>query len=104
MPVLVSSPRFIGRREELGVLEAALARAERGEGSAVLVSGESGRGKSRLIGEFAARARATGATVLVGECLELAEGELPYAPIVGALRSLHHERGSLRNERGGLGY
>ena len=75
------------------MLEAALARAERGEGSAVLVSGESGIGKSRLLSEFAARARATGATVLWGECLELAEGELPYAPIVGALRSLLRERG-----------
>jgi DNA-binding CsgD family transcriptional regulator len=31
--------------------------------------------------------------VLWGECLELAEGELPYAPIVGALRSLRRERG-----------
>lgn len=91
MPVLVSSPRFIGRREELGVLEAALARAERGEGSVVLVSGESGMGKSRLIGDFVSTARAAGAIALIGECVELADGELPYAPIAGALRSLLHE-------------
>ena len=91
MPVLVSSPRFIGRREELAVLEAALTRAERGEGSVVLVSGESGMGKSRLIGDFVATARAAGAIALIGECLEFADGELPYAPIAGALRSLLHE-------------
>jgi class 3 adenylate cyclase/tetratricopeptide (TPR) repeat protein len=91
MPVLVSSPRFVGRREELGVLEDALARAEHGEGSAVLVSGESGMGKSRLIGRLVATARDRGEIVMVGECVEFAEGELPYAPIGGALRSLLHE-------------
>src|SRR5436190_18560921 len=94
MPVLVSSPRFIGRREELEVLETALTRAQDSEGSLVLVSGESGIGKSRLIAEFADHARAWGATVLIGECLELAGGELPYAPIVSALRSLARESGT----------
>lgn len=88
----VSSPRFIGRGEELAELDDALARAEGGEGAVVLVSGESGIGKSRLIGEFSGKARARGATVLVGECLQLAEGELPYAPIIGALRALLHGR------------
>jgi class 3 adenylate cyclase/tetratricopeptide (TPR) repeat protein len=91
MPVLVSSPRFIGRRKELGVLEDALARAEHGEGSVVLVSGESGMGKSRLIGGLVATARDRGEIVMVGECVEFAEGELPYAPIGSALRSLLHE-------------
>jgi DNA-binding CsgD family transcriptional regulator len=94
MPGPVSSPRFVGRGAELAALESALARAESGQGATVLVAGESGIGKSRLIAELAARARGAGATVLLGECLELAEGELPYAPIVGALRSLVRERGS----------
>jgi class 3 adenylate cyclase/tetratricopeptide (TPR) repeat protein len=101
MPVLVSSPRFIGRREELGVLEAALDRAQRGEGSLVLVSGESGIGKSRLISEFAAGARNRGATVLIGECLELAGGQLPYAPIASALRSMERESGASRTDTPG---
>jgi class 3 adenylate cyclase/predicted ATPase len=91
MAVFVSSPRFIGRGEELGVLEDALARAEHGEGSVVLVSGESGMGKSRLIGGLIATARDRDEIVMVGECVEFAEGELPYAPIGGALRSLLHE-------------
>jgi DNA-binding CsgD family transcriptional regulator len=46
-------------------------------------------GKTRLVGELRARAAESGALVLSGECVELGEGELPYAPIVGALRSLH---------------
>jgi ATP/maltotriose-dependent transcriptional regulator MalT len=84
----VSSPEFIGREQELAALEAMLSSAESGDGSFALLAGESGVGKSRLTGELSARARARGMTVLVGECLELAEGELPYAPLVGALRSL----------------
>jgi DNA-binding CsgD family transcriptional regulator len=90
----VSSPLFVGRRAELAALEAAVARAREGTGSAVLVAAEAGIGKSRLIAEFTARTNATGATVLVGECVPVGEGELPYAPIVGALRSLVRERAS----------
>jgi DNA-binding NarL/FixJ family response regulator len=90
----VSSSVFVGREQELAALEAALTRAGSGEGTVVLLAGESGIGKSRLIGELTERARGQGATVLTGECLELAEGELPYAPIVGALRSLVRERGT----------
>jgi DNA-binding CsgD family transcriptional regulator/tetratricopeptide (TPR) repeat protein len=88
----VSSPRFIGRDAELAALDGALDRAERGEAAVALIAGESGIGKSRLIAEFSARARARGATVLVGECLQLTEGELPYAAIVSALRELLHAR------------
>jgi predicted ATPase/DNA-binding CsgD family transcriptional regulator len=84
----VSSPRFIGRGTELASLDGALARAESGDAAVVLIAGESGIGKSRLIAEFAPRARARGAAVLVGECLQLTEGELPYAAIVAALRGL----------------
>src|SRR5437763_4543138 len=45
-------------------------------------------GKSRLISEIAGHAEREGMIVAVGECLPLGEGELPYAPVVGALRSL----------------
>ena len=45
-------------------------------------------GKSRLISELAGCAERSDMMVLVGECVPLAEGELPYAPIVVALRSL----------------
>ena len=73
-------------------LEAALARTREGFGSVVFVGGEAGIGKSRLIAELAGRAERGGMTVVVGECLPLGGGELPYAPIVGALRSLVAQR------------
>jgi DNA-binding CsgD family transcriptional regulator len=90
----LTSPRFVGRREELDALRATLDRAADGCGSVILVGGEAGIGKSRLIGKLAAQARRDGATVLIGECLPLGgDGELPYAPVIGALRSLARERG-----------
>ncbi|MFT3865185.1 MAG: DUF2791 family P-loop domain-containing protein [Solirubrobacterales bacterium] len=84
----VSSPVFIGREAELTTLAAELDTVEAGEGSAVLIAGESGIGKSRLVTELGTAARERGFTVLTGECLELAEGELPFAALIGALRSL----------------
>jgi DNA-binding CsgD family transcriptional regulator len=84
----VSSPNFVGRAEQMAALEAALERAERGEAGAVFVSGESGVGKTRLLRELERRAVARGARVLRGECLAFGAGELPYAPVAGALRGL----------------
>ncbi len=75
------------------MFDEALAGAEAGRPSLLLASGESGVGKSRLVAEFAARTRAAGARVLCGDCIELGDGELPYAPIVGALRDLIREIG-----------
>jgi ATP/maltotriose-dependent transcriptional regulator MalT len=84
----ISSPRFVGRREELIALEGAVTAAVDGAGSAVLVAGEAGVGKSRLISELATRIEASGASVLIGECPPVGDGEIPYAPIVSALRAL----------------
>jgi DNA-binding CsgD family transcriptional regulator/tetratricopeptide (TPR) repeat protein len=88
MPRRVSSPRFVGRSEELAVLDAMLERAAAGAGGAVLVEGEAGIGKSRLMARLEAQADAAGVRVLIAECLQLAEGELAFAPIVSALRSV----------------
>jgi ATP/maltotriose-dependent transcriptional regulator MalT len=88
VPARVSCPSFVGRADELAAVEAALARAAGGRSAAVLLGGDAGMGKSRLVAEFEQRARAAQAEVLVGECVELAEGELPYGPIVAALRPL----------------
>jgi DNA-binding NarL/FixJ family response regulator/tetratricopeptide (TPR) repeat protein len=84
----ISSPVFVGRRSELAALDAVLARAVNGDGSAVLVEGEAGIGKSRLMAQFESCGRAAGLAVLAGECLPLAEGELAFAPVVAALRSV----------------
>ena len=88
MPVRVSSVDFIGRADELKAMEAALDRARDGQAGAVLLGGDAGIGKSRLVAEFERRATASGAQVLVGECVDLAGGELPYGPIVAALRPI----------------
>ncbi|MET0769589.1 MAG: alpha/beta fold hydrolase, partial [Solirubrobacteraceae bacterium] len=78
---------MIGRAEELERLERALRRAGSGTGSAVLVAGEAGIGKTRLVGELARHAGDAGFQVLVGRCLDLVGTELPYQPFVDALRS-----------------
>jgi AAA ATPase domain len=69
------APVFVGRVEELAALDAAFERVRGGRPSAVLIGGEAGVGKSRLVSEFAGRARAAGAArVLRGHCLELSAG------------------------------
>src|SRR5215469_15860484 len=86
---------FVGRARELAELDAALGRVREGRPSAVLVGGEAGVGKSRLVGEFGARARAAGAVrVLSGYCLDLSAEGLPFAPFTGVLRDLIHDLGA----------
>ena len=84
----ISSPRFVGRTKELARLEAALAS---GQPRTLLVGGEAGIGKTRLLAEFTSRAGAAGARVLTGACLDVGEGALPYGPISQALRQLVRE-------------
>jgi AAA ATPase domain len=88
MATRVSSSRFVGRAPELAELSFALEAADAGTPSLVLVAGDSGVGKSRLVSEFAERARQAGARFLSGDCVELGEGELPNAPLISALRPL----------------
>ncbi len=79
---------FVGRVCELGELERALDAARAGTGSAVLVAGEAGIGKTRLVSEFARRARSAGSEVLLGRSIDLVGTELPYQPFAEALRPL----------------
>jgi DNA-binding CsgD family transcriptional regulator len=90
----VSCPIFIGRAVELDRLQSALEDARDGRPAARLIAGEAGIGKTRLVAEFMARAREAGARVLVGDCLQLGETGLPYAPFVGALRPVLRSRSS----------
>jgi predicted ATPase len=79
---------FIGRADELGRLEATLDRAEQRRPQAVLLAGEAGVGKTRLLLEFADQARRRGVRVLAGGCVELGDIGLAYLPVVDALRGL----------------
>jgi DNA-binding CsgD family transcriptional regulator len=87
----IVSPVLVGRRTELQVLEAALDRSVMGQSAAVLLSGEAGVGKSRLVLELAERARASGARVLVGGCAEFGGEGIPFGPVVDVVRTLADE-------------
>src|ERR1700744_5529616 len=82
------SPVLVGRDAEMGTLETALETVRQGEPAAVLIGGEAGRGKTRLIAEFTAAARGAGVRVLTGACLELGADGLPYSPFTAMMRDL----------------
>jgi predicted ATPase/DNA-binding SARP family transcriptional activator len=75
---------FVGRVTETEALNAAWARAARGSGSTIFISGEAGVGKSRLVGELAASVAAEGGRVLFGDTSN--PEEVPYEALVEALR------------------
>ena len=87
----IVSSELIGRERELGLCAQALHDAERGRARTVLLGGEAGIGKTRVLAAVLDAARDEGAVVLVGGCIGLAEGSLPFAPIVEALRPLVRE-------------
>ncbi len=91
MPGTLSSPILVGRATELLALDAALRRAEAGSPAIVLIGGDAGLGKTRLVDEFAAAARQSGARVLIGGCVDLGGEGVPYGPFLEALRSLGRE-------------
>jgi ATP/maltotriose-dependent transcriptional regulator MalT len=84
----VVSPVLIGRGEELAALAATLDRALAGETGFVLLGGEAGVGKTRLLQELTARAQDAGFCVLSGQCVEPGAEGLPFAPLVDVLRTL----------------
>ena len=83
---------IVGREADLAALRDAMKRTRNAEPSAVLVGGEAGVGKTRLVEEFC-RSIGEAAHVLTGHCLELGEEGLPYAPFAAALRELVHRAG-----------
>ncbi|WP_405638581.1 AAA family ATPase [Streptomyces sp. NBC_01178] len=82
------SPEFIGRAEELASLTEALGRAASGDPQALLIGGEAGVGKTRLVEQFVTTAERRGAVVAVGSCVEIGADGLPFAPFPTALRAL----------------
>ena len=91
----LTSSHFVGRAGELAELQRAFDEAASGRPGLVLVGGESGVGKTRLVSEFEQRlmllgaeggAGSPGVIFLRGQSLEQSDGDLPYAPLLGALR------------------
>jgi DNA-binding SARP family transcriptional activator/tetratricopeptide (TPR) repeat protein len=85
-PPAAWEPPLVGRQRDLARLREALDRALGGRGQLVVLIGEAGAGKSRLVGELAAGATRRLARVLLGRCYET-ERILPFAPWVHALRA-----------------
>src|SRR5215831_2211053 len=69
----VSSPVLVGRAAEAAQLWAAFECAQAGSPATVVVAGEAGVGKTRLVTELIARARAQGTLALTGGCLNVVE-------------------------------
>ncbi|MBO9627216.1 MAG: AAA family ATPase [Microbacterium sp.] len=87
MPPFAPSAAMVGRDADLAHLRTLFERAVEGVPAAVLVEGEAGIGKSRLLREFGAEV-ANRADVHVGWCLDLGATRIPYGPLTGILRSI----------------
>jgi class 3 adenylate cyclase/tetratricopeptide (TPR) repeat protein len=96
----VSSPVLIGRLSQTEALHGAFLRAADGEARTVLLGGEAGVGKSRILAEFLGWVAQQGGRALLGGCLELAGSALPYAPIIEALRPVARRDQSLLAQLG----
>nr|MBA3800769.1 AAA family ATPase [Geodermatophilaceae bacterium] len=82
----VAAAKLFGRTRELGLLESAWRTAAAGSPSLVLVRGEAGVGKTRLVGEVADLARSQGAVVASSQCFGTS-GRLALAPVADWLRN-----------------
>ncbi len=78
---------FVGRHEECQRLGRALAEVARGRGQVLLMSGEAGVGKTRMLQELLAKARQAGSTVLTASAYEV-ESRRPFGPWIDALRQV----------------
>ncbi len=98
MPQNLFDTPLIGRDDELTRLAAVLDRARVREARAVLIAGDAGVGKTRVLAEAAGRASDRGMTVLTGHCVDLGDVGLPYLPfteILGVLAADDRFAGAL---------
>ena len=87
-----ASPSMIGREPDLETLHEQLAESSEGNPRAVIVGGEAGIGKTRLLDEFRAESSRS-ALVLMGRSVDLGADGAPYAPFTGILRQLADDIG-----------
>ena len=84
VPAARPRPPLVGRTTELTALGAAWSRSRAGEGQVVLIEGEPGEGKSRLLDELVARARLDDATVAVARAVP-ADRAVAWSGLAGLL-------------------
>lgn len=94
MGVTARAARMVGRAAELEALERAVTAGARGEPGAVLVRGEAGIGKSRLVREVLDGPAAADAVTAIAHCVDLGPVGAPLTPIRRLLRDLHAAVGS----------
>ncbi|MEO6703214.1 MAG: AAA family ATPase [Jatrophihabitantaceae bacterium] len=96
---------FVGRRGELDLLSLRLADARHGRARTLLIGGEAGVGKSRLLARFAETARRSGALVLAGTCEEHFGDPTPFGPLLELLETFRRDHDARRAaELGGPAY
>jgi DNA-binding CsgD family transcriptional regulator len=86
----LTCPILVGRAAYFETIQGLLARARAGHGGVLLLAGEAGIGKSRLVREMSAHATAHGMQVFQGNCFE-PDRTLPYGLLLDALRSVLSE-------------
>lgn len=91
MPPEPSSPVFVGRERELGIIRGLLERSAAEEAQTLVVSGDAGVGKTALVTQ--ACSDVTTAMTIFGACLPLTSMSIPLLPIRSALRSLGEDPG-----------
>jgi predicted ATPase/DNA-binding CsgD family transcriptional regulator len=82
----VVCPVLIDRIHELSILHALIDQAKSGGGKVILLSGEAGIGKSRLVAEIKNHAKQHDFLLLQGSCFPT-DHTIPYAPLLDLLRS-----------------
>ena len=96
--VLRPTTPIYGRAEPLAVLTDAVVRAAAGAAGAVVLAGDAGVGKTRLLAELLAGAQAAGVTPVVGHCLDFGETALPFLPFTEVFGRLAETRPELVRE------
>ena len=85
----MTSNVLVGRREELALIdELVRALASDGSGGVLVIGGEAGVGKSRLVEALAELADGEHVQVFVGHCVQFGDEKLPAAPLIEILRDL----------------
>ncbi len=94
-PVPRPTNPLIGRGVELTTLQRRLDEATERDAGALVLSGDAGVGKTRLLAEITARSDAAGMITLIGHCIDFGDAGMPYVPFSEAFGRLAADRPEL---------